>query len=115
MAPEAWYMDDKTDDQRLPHRLDPNQPCSLETLSELGILYWKLDADIWKSDPPLPRLSLFSHPSPVSRLSHVSRVCPLAELGILHWKLDADIWKSDPLCRASHSSLTPLPCPACLM
>ncbi|CAI5484471.1 unnamed protein product [Closterium sp. Yama58-4] len=56
MAPEAWYMDDSNDDQRLPHRLDPNQPCSLETLSELGILYWKLDADIWESDPELKQI-----------------------------------------------------------
>ncbi|CAI5475715.1 unnamed protein product [Closterium sp. Yama58-4] len=56
MAPEAWYMDDSSDDQRLPHRLDPNQPCSLETLSELGILYWKLDADIWESDPELKQI-----------------------------------------------------------
>ncbi|CAI7736606.1 unnamed protein product [Closterium sp. NIES-54] len=56
MAPEAWYMDDKSDDQRLPHRLDPNQPCSLETLSGLGILYWKLDADIWESDPELKQI-----------------------------------------------------------
>eukprot|EP00475_Leptophrys_vorax_P002068 TRINITY_DN11179_c0_g1_i1.p1 TRINITY_DN11179_c0_g1~~TRINITY_DN11179_c0_g1_i1.p1 ORF type:complete len:200 (+),score=14.97 TRINITY_DN11179_c0_g1_i1:48-602(+) len=56
MAPEAWYMDDKDDDQRLPHRLEPNEPCSMETLSELGVLYWRLDADSWETNAELKQI-----------------------------------------------------------
>jgi len=50
---EAWYMDASTEDQRLPHRQSPNKPCSLEQLRELGVLYWKLDADKYEEDPRL--------------------------------------------------------------
>ncbi|KAF8067404.1 ADI1 [Scenedesmus sp. PABB004] len=50
---EAWYMDDSDADQRLPHRQEPNQPCSLAALRELGVLSWKLDADNYDSDPKL--------------------------------------------------------------
>ena len=43
---EAYYMDnDKEADQRAPHRQIPNKSCSLETLKELGVIYWHLDAD----------------------------------------------------------------------
>eukprot|EP00882_Tetradesmus_deserticola_P003060 GHRQ01003249.1.p1 GENE.GHRQ01003249.1~~GHRQ01003249.1.p1 ORF type:complete len:204 (+),score=81.74 GHRQ01003249.1:111-722(+) len=50
---EAWYMDDSDADQRLPHRLEPNQPCSLQALRALGVLSWKLDADKYENDPKL--------------------------------------------------------------
>mmetsp|Transcript_18741 Transcript_18741/g.40301 ORF Transcript_18741/g.40301 Transcript_18741/m.40301 type:complete len:202 (-) Transcript_18741:796-1401(-) len=50
---EAWYMDDSTEDQRLPHRLNPNKPATLEKLRGLGVLYWKLDADNYETDPRL--------------------------------------------------------------
>lgn len=43
---QAWYMDDSDADQRLPHRLSPNQPCPLEALGELGILAYRLNADV---------------------------------------------------------------------
>jgi len=33
--------------------LEPNQPCSLETLKNLGVVYWKLDADTYETDPKL--------------------------------------------------------------
>lgn len=40
---EAWYMDEATEeDQRKPHRCEPNQPVSLELLSQLGVFYWKV-------------------------------------------------------------------------
>lgn len=50
---DAWYMDSTEEDQRLPHRLDPNQPASLAKLAELGVLYWRLDADAYETDPKL--------------------------------------------------------------
>jgi hypothetical protein len=34
-------------------RLEPNQPCSLAALHELGVLTWKLNADIYENDPKL--------------------------------------------------------------
>lgn len=46
-------MDDSDADQRLPHKLEPNEPCSLETLRSLGVLSWKLDADNYENDPKL--------------------------------------------------------------
>lgn len=46
-------MDDSAVDQRLPHRREPNEPCSLGVLRELGVLSWKLDADTWEADPKL--------------------------------------------------------------
>lgn len=50
---EAWYMDESTEDQRLPHRCIPNRPCSLETLRGLGVLSWRLDADAYPNDGKL--------------------------------------------------------------
>uniref|UniRef100_A0AAZ3P7D8 Uncharacterized protein n=1 Tax=Oncorhynchus tshawytscha TaxID=74940 RepID=A0AAZ3P7D8_ONCTS len=42
---EAWFMDDSDKDQRMPHKLNPNKPVSLEELEKL------LDADIYETDP----------------------------------------------------------------
>ncbi|XP_062863122.1 acireductone dioxygenase [Trichomycterus rosablanca] len=53
---EAWYMDESTDDQRLHHKLQPDQPVSLEELKEVGVLYWKLNADIYEDDPALQKI-----------------------------------------------------------
>ncbi|KAJ6665922.1 hypothetical protein lerEdw1_001394 [Lerista edwardsae] len=54
---EAWYMDEATEeDQRKPHRREPNQPVSLELLSQLGVFYWKLDADNYETDPELAKI-----------------------------------------------------------
>lgn len=39
---EAWYLDKSEDDQRKPHRQNPNQPVSLEQLEALGVFYWKV-------------------------------------------------------------------------
>ncbi|KAI3436869.1 hypothetical protein D9Q98_006279 [Chlorella vulgaris] len=51
---EAWYMDDSDEDQRLPHRLTPNQPCPAEALHALGVRVWALDADAYeRGDPQL--------------------------------------------------------------
>ena len=34
-------------------RKDPNQPVSLEKLRDLGVVYWKLDADNFEKDAKL--------------------------------------------------------------
>uniref|UniRef100_A0A3Q4APK2 Acireductone dioxygenase n=1 Tax=Mola mola TaxID=94237 RepID=A0A3Q4APK2_MOLML len=53
---EAWYMDSYDEDQRKPHRLNPNQNVSLEQLRALGVFYWKLNADIYETDPELEQI-----------------------------------------------------------
>lgn len=49
----AWFMDDSDEDQRLPHKKSPNKPVDLEKLRDLGVLYWRLDADNYEKDPRL--------------------------------------------------------------
>lgn len=39
---EAWYLDRSEDDQRKPHRQNPNRPVSVEQLKALGVFYWKV-------------------------------------------------------------------------
>jgi hypothetical protein len=39
---EAWYMDSSEEDQRAPHKMEPNVPVSKEILSSLGVIHWKL-------------------------------------------------------------------------
>ncbi|XP_061552669.1 acireductone dioxygenase [Phycodurus eques] len=56
MAMEAWYMDNSDEDQRKSHKLEPNRPVSLEELKHLGVLHWKLNADIYETDPELQRI-----------------------------------------------------------
>lgn len=41
---EAWYMDESEEEQKLPHRLNPNQTVSLKLLEEIGVYYWKVRA-----------------------------------------------------------------------
>ncbi|XP_001381344.1 acireductone dioxygenase [Monodelphis domestica] len=53
---EAWYMDDSEEDQRRPHRLEPERPVSLAHLQQLGVFYWKLDADKYEDDPELEKI-----------------------------------------------------------
>merc|ERR1711935_398807 len=45
--PEAWYMmeDGTYEDQKERNRLTPNKPATIEILRELGISYWKMDAE----------------------------------------------------------------------
>lgn len=44
--PEAWYIvEGELDDQKKENRQEPNKPCTVETLKDLGIDYWKMDAD----------------------------------------------------------------------
>lgn len=57
MAPRAWYMDDKDGDQRLPHMAEgADSQVSGDMLIDLGVLYWKLDADKFENDPDLEKI-----------------------------------------------------------
>ncbi|KAJ6769023.1 ACIREDUCTONE DIOXYGENASE [Salix koriyanagi] len=53
---QAWYMDDSDEDQRLPHHREPKEFVSLNQLSELGVLSWKLDADNYETDAELKKI-----------------------------------------------------------
>nr|AAH59549.1 Acireductone dioxygenase 1 [Danio rerio] len=54
---EAWYMDEESgEDQRLPHKLSPNQPVSVQQLEHIGVFHWKLNADIYENDPELQKI-----------------------------------------------------------
>ncbi|KAM9317317.1 acireductone dioxygenase [Gastrophryne carolinensis] len=53
---QAWYMDDSAEDQRTPHRLQPNQPVTVAELRQLGVNSYKLDADNYENDPELVQM-----------------------------------------------------------
>jgi 1,2-dihydroxy-3-keto-5-methylthiopentene dioxygenase len=44
----AWKMDESVADQRLPHMTDPPQFLDLKQLADLGVEYYKIDADNYK-------------------------------------------------------------------
>lgn len=56
MAIEAWYMDESNDDPRLPHHRTPKQYVSPQTLDEIGVLRWKLNAKDYENDPELKKI-----------------------------------------------------------
>ncbi|GCC30632.1 acireductone dioxygenase [Chiloscyllium punctatum] len=56
MGIEAWYMDNSDDDQRKPHKRQPNIAVTLQELEKLGVLYWKLDPDKSEDDPELQKI-----------------------------------------------------------
>ncbi|XP_057547135.1 acireductone dioxygenase 1 [Amaranthus tricolor] len=56
MAIQAWYMDETNEDPRLPHHRTPKEYVSLDTLSDIGVLYWKLDAKNYENDPELNKI-----------------------------------------------------------
>lgn len=49
MAIEAWYMDDSDADQREEHRLNPNQPVSLEELAKVRVVL--VGGGVWMGWP----------------------------------------------------------------
>ncbi|CAD5319567.1 unnamed protein product [Arabidopsis thaliana] len=53
---QAWYLDNKEEDQKLPHHKDPKEFVSLDKLAELGVLCWRLDADNYETDEELKRI-----------------------------------------------------------
>lgn len=53
---QAWYMNDSDEDQRLPHHLEPKQFVSLEKLKELGVVSFKLNANIYENDGELKKI-----------------------------------------------------------
>ena len=43
--PEAWLMPDTVEDQCKPNKLEPNVPVTPAQMKDLGISYWKMDAE----------------------------------------------------------------------
>lgn len=39
----AWIYQESAEDPREQHKFEPNQPVSLEALSDIGVLYWSID------------------------------------------------------------------------
>lgn len=56
MAIEAWCMDESNGDPRLPHHRSPKEYVSLDTLAEIGVLHWKLNAKDNENDPELRKI-----------------------------------------------------------
>ena len=46
--PEAWLMPETVEDQCKPNKLEPNVPVTAAQMKELGISYWKMDADAFE-------------------------------------------------------------------
>ncbi|KAF3629860.1 1,2-dihydroxy-3-keto-5-methylthiopentene dioxygenase 2 [Capsicum annuum] len=53
---EAWFMDENSEDQRLPHQKNPSEFLSMEKLAELGVLYWKLNPNDYENDEELKKI-----------------------------------------------------------
>lgn len=49
-------MDESNEDPRLPHHQNPINYVSTETLIEIGVLYWKLNAKNYENDPELEKI-----------------------------------------------------------
>ncbi|XP_047013758.1 acireductone dioxygenase isoform X2 [Ictalurus punctatus] len=77
---EAWYMDESTEDKRLPHKLHPNHPVSLQELQDVGVWYWKSCNSI--------------HPSRLFYTGSQGSLEPIP--GESGHKLNADIYEHDP-------------------
>mmetsp|Transcript_33409 Transcript_33409/g.75469 ORF Transcript_33409/g.75469 Transcript_33409/m.75469 type:complete len:226 (+) Transcript_33409:73-750(+) len=45
--PEAWIMPDEVVHQKKPNKLEPNAPVSAADMKDIGICYWKLDAEAY--------------------------------------------------------------------
>jgi 1,2-dihydroxy-3-keto-5-methylthiopentene dioxygenase len=43
--PEAWVMPDEVEDQKALNKLEPNVPVTPEQMRDLGIAFWKMDAE----------------------------------------------------------------------
>lgn len=43
--PEAWIIDDNVEDQKKPNKLEPNVPVTAAAMRDLGISFWKMDAE----------------------------------------------------------------------
>lgn len=58
----AWLMDSSDEDQRAPHRREPNVEVSLEELKKVGCTYWRMntekyeEGDKYLEDPDLVKL-----------------------------------------------------------
>jgi 1,2-dihydroxy-3-keto-5-methylthiopentene dioxygenase len=43
--PEAWIMPNAVEDQKALNKLEPNEPVTPEMMKELGVAFWKMDAE----------------------------------------------------------------------
>mmetsp|Transcript_1825 Transcript_1825/g.2624 ORF Transcript_1825/g.2624 Transcript_1825/m.2624 type:complete len:225 (+) Transcript_1825:82-756(+) len=46
--PDAWLMPNEVEDQKAPNKLEPNVPVKVQDLRDIGISYWKMDAEKYK-------------------------------------------------------------------
>ncbi|OVA03465.1 Acireductone dioxygenase ARD family [Macleaya cordata] len=56
MALEAWYMEESSEDQRLPHHRNPKEFVSLNKLADLGVIYWHLNPKDYENDKELQKI-----------------------------------------------------------
>lgn len=56
----AYYFDNETTDQRLPHDYDPSRPVDVETLKKIGVLYWEVPVEGYQSEVRLLHISPFA-------------------------------------------------------
>jgi len=74
---EAWYMDESSEDQRLPHRLSPNQPVTREQLQDIGVYYWKVRSGITHTYHVISAETDECRTEPFSNLFYLSFIhCP---------------------------------------
>ncbi|KAG8997332.1 1,2-dihydroxy-3-keto-5-methylthiopentene dioxygenase [Tulasnella sp. 427] len=45
----AYYFDNQPGDQRLPHDYDPSRPVDVDTLNKIGVLYWRVPVEDYRS------------------------------------------------------------------
>lgn len=53
---KAWFMDENSEDQRLPHQKNPPEFVSVEKLAVIGVLYWKLNPNDYENDEELKKI-----------------------------------------------------------
>lgn len=46
--PEAWIMPNEVEDQKALNKLEPNRAVTPAMMRELGIAFWKMDAETYK-------------------------------------------------------------------
>lgn len=95
MAIEAWYMDDSDADQREEHRLNPNQPVSMEELAKVGGMCCWADRSF---DDSIEGIAQHETCRVCMCMwgTHLPTEHPHVQIGVLYWTFDADTYKTDP-------------------
>lgn len=84
---EAWYMDESSEDQRLPHKLHPNQPVSPQELHDIGVCHWKVRQTL--SCGLMMVLSLTLEMQCMTRITQLILICFAVYLSVLGSVLSA--------------------------